>query len=206
MIMKRKLPTKLILTTFVLVLTLSLCGCGALSGVDKALKENKTKSDDKYWTERNVPPVELDLEVTCVGDESKFNHDIRVSRCVYKYLEDGDKTRLKAMFSKSVLEENESAIDSEIDELIEYYQSLGIDGFLVESNSVYKVDKVDPKVHDVEHTYHTSFSCNDDRYVLDIMFVDSTLDDDNLFGLHGIRLKNRDSGKEVIVNTISVDI
>jgi len=205
--MEKHYLVKTVLMATVLMLACGLCGCGFFSSVDKALRENKTKMDDKYWAEKNVPPVELDLEVTCVGDESKFDHDLRVSRCVYKYLEDGDKSSLKKMFSESVLDNKEDEVDRGIEELLDYYQTLEVNGYKVESNSMYKVNRVEPRVTNYEYTYHTSFEYEGDRYVLDIMFVDSTLDDArDLIGVHGIRLRNRDKDEQVIVNTIETDI
>jgi len=204
--MKKNYYLKSIIIFTVIIITCGLCGCGIFTSVDEALKANKTKSDDKYYANRNVPAVDLDLEVTCVGDESKFNKDLRVSRCVYKYLEEGDKSSLKKMFAKSVIEDKENEIDRGLDELIDYYNDLEIDGYLVESNSEYEVNKVNPKVRNIEYTYHTSFNYNGDRYILDIMYVDYSLNDDDLIGVHGLRLKNRDKDETVVVNTIETDI
>lgn len=202
---KNSNPTRIIYMTIVFIFAFSLCGCGLLSTIDEGLKENKRKSDDKYWTERNVPPVELDLDVSCVGKESSFNADIRVSRCVYKYLEDGDINMLTKMFAKSVRKEY-GELENDIDDLIEFYSGLEVDGYEVESNSRYKVHRIDPEETIIEYTYHTNFVSNKERYVLDILFVSESNRDEKLLGVHGIKLRNRDTNKSVIVNTIDRDI
>lgn len=182
-----------------------LSGCGALSSVDKALRENKTKSDDKYWTERNVPPVELDFEVSCPGKVENFNEDLRVSRCVYRYLEDGNREMLKKMFAKSVID-SRNDLEGELDELIDYYQSLEVNDCEVKSNSYYKVNRVDPSETIREFTYRTEFTYSGNRYELEIMFVKDSTRDKDLLGVHGIRLRNRDTNDSVTVNTINSDI
>ena len=193
----------LIVATFACVLCLS--GCGALSSVDKALRDNKTKSDDKYWTERNVPPVELDFEIICPGKVENFNADLRVSRCVYRYLEDGNKEMLKKMFAQSVID-SRNDLENELDELIEYYQSIEVNECEAKSNSYYKVNRVDPSETIREFTYRTEFDYSGNRYELEILFVKDSSRDKNLLGVHGIRLRNRDTNDSVTVNTIDSDI
>ena len=175
------------------------------SDIDKSLKENKTKSDDRYWTNRNVPPVELNMDISCPGKEENFAVDIRVSRCVYKYLEDGDKNQLMKMFAKSVVDDYDN-LESDIDALIEFYQKLEVTGFSMKSNSMYKVNRVDPSETIYEYTYHSEFAYNDERYQMDIMFVKDSNPHEELEGVHGIKLRNRDTGESVIVNTVNTDI
>lgn len=182
-----------------------LSGCGALSSVDKALRENKTKSDDKYWTERNVPPVELDFEISCPGKVENFNEDLRVSRCVYRYLEDGNREMLKKMFAQSVID-SRNDLEGELNELIDYYQSLDVNDCEVKSNSYYKVNRVEPSETIREFTYRTEFNYSGNRYELEIMFVKDSTRDKDLLGVHGIRLRNRDTNDSVTVNTINSDI
>lgn len=193
----------LIAATFACALCLS--GCGALSSIDKALKENKTKSDDKYWTERNVPPVELDFEIFCPGKVENYNDDLRVSRCVYRYLEDGNREMLKKMFAQSVID-SRNDLENELDELIKYYQSIEVNECEAKSNSYYKVNRVDPSETIREFTYRTEFDYSGNRYELEILFVKDSSRDKNLLGVHGIRLRNRDSNDSVTVNTIDSDI
>ncbi len=183
----------------------NMLGCGALSSVDEALREHKEESDDKYWTGRNVPPVELDLTVTCPGKEANFDLDLRVSRCVYKYLEDGDKEMLMSMFAPSVIDSDKD-LESELDELFKYYQKLDIAGYEVRSNSEYKVHRLDPGETILEFTYHTRFVYADETYDLDILFVNESTLNEELLGVHGIKLRNRDTNEAVIVNTINTDI
>lgn len=182
-----------------------LSGCGPLSSVDKALRENKTKSDDKYWTERNVPPVELDFEISCPGKVENFNEDLRVSRCVYRCLEDGNREMLKKMFAQSVID-SRNDLEGELDELIDYYQSLEVNDCEVKSNSYYKVNRVDPSETIREFTYRTEFTYSGNRYELEILFVKDSIRDKDLLGVHGIRLRNRDTNDSVTVNTIDSDI
>lgn len=193
----------LIAATFACAICLS--GCGPLSSVDKALRENKTKSDDKYWTERNVPPVELDFEISCPGKVENFNEDLRVSRCVYRCLEDGNREMLKKMFAQSVID-SRNDLEGELDELIDYYQSLEVNDCEVKSNSYYKVNRVDPSETIREFTYRTEFNYSGNRYELEILFVKDSTRDKDLLGVHGIRLRNRDTNDSVTVNTIDSDI
>lgn len=193
----------LIAATFACAICLS--GCGALSSVDKALRENKSKSDDKYWTERNVPPVELDFEISCPGKVENFNEDLRVSRCVYRCLEDGNREMLKKMFAQSVID-SRNDLEGELDELIDYYQSLEVNDCEVKSNFYYKVNRVEPSETIREFTYRTEFIYSDNRYELEILFVKDSTRDKDLLGVHGIRLRNRDTNDSVTVNTIDSDI
>lgn len=202
---RKSIIYRFILFAYTISLVISLCGCDIWSSIDESLRENKRKSDDKYWTDRNVPPVDLDLEITFEGKESSFNVDSRVSRCVYSYLEDGDKKKLKKMFAQSVIDDYDD-LGSDLDELIEFYDELEIDGYEIESNSMYKVYRRNPRESIVEYVYHTKFKYDGDRYELDILFVRESTRDDDLLGVHGIRIRNRDTGDSVLVNTINRDI
>ncbi len=199
-----RLKNKIISLVTILVLIISLTGCG-FSNIDQYLKENKTKSDDKYWTQRNVPPVDLNMNITCPGKEENFNIDIRVSKCVYKFLRDDDKKQLMKMFAKLVVD-NYDNLESDIDELIDCYQKLEVTGFEMKSNSLYKVNRVDPSETIYEYTYHSEFVSNGEKYEMDIMFVEDSNPNEDLEGVHGIRLRNCDTNKSVIVNTIDTDI
>lgn len=203
--MKKVNCGKILLTVAAISCVLGLCGCGVLSSIDKGLREHKIKADDEYWTKRNIPPVELEMEVLFAGKKENIDHDIRVSKCVYFFLEEGNKDMLKKMFAKSVIN-NDDELDSELDELIEFYKDFKINEFEIESNSRYRSHKVDPLVDIVEYTYHTNFINNGERYVLDILFVDDSIPDEELLGVHGIRIRNRETGKDVTVNTINNDI
>lgn len=194
-----------VLIAAILACALCMSGCGALSFVDKALKENKTKSDDKYWTERNVPPVELDFEIFCPGKVENFDDDLRVSRCVYRYLEDGNRELLKKMFAQSIID-SRNDLENELDELIEYYQGIEVNECEAKSNSYYKVNRVDPSETIREFTYRTEFDYGGNRYTLEILFVKDSTHDKDLLGVHGIRLRNRDTNESVTVNTIDSDI
>lgn len=190
-------------TTF--VFTSGLWGCGLLSKVDEGLKDNKRKSDDKYWTERNIPPVDLDIEVECAGEEANFNADMRISRCIYKYLEDGDKEKLKSTFARSVIDSYDK-LEDDLEALIEFYSRLTVEKYVIDENSLYKAYKLEEKDNLAEYVYHTKFDYMDERYVLDIMFVRDSKQDKDVLGVHGIRLRNRDTNEAVIVNTIDWDI
>lgn len=192
---------KLILLTLTFLLSACLSGCGILSTVDQKLKENKTKSDDKYWAGRGIPPVELDLEVSGISD----NLDFRVSRCVYKYLEEGDLESLKKMFAPSVLNTDEE-LDSELEALLSFYKELEVSGYVVETNSVYKINHIDPREVIVEYTFHTKIIYNEEEYNLDIMYVEESTIDEALLGVHGIRLRKRGTDHQATVNTVATDI
>lgn len=193
----------LFITTFAFLFCLS--GCGIVSAVDEGLKENKRKSDDKYWAERNVPPVDLELTVSFPAEEYKFDIDARVSRCVYKFLEEDDKENLKKMFANSVLAEYD-ALDDDLTALIAYYKELNPGGYELKTRSEYKVHKIDPLVNIIEYTIRTKFLYEGEEYVLEILFVTESIPDENLLGVHGIRLRNRETNEQIIVNTINTDI
>lgn len=197
--------SRVVLLIMIMGCVLCLSGCGFLSTIDEKLRENKIKSDDKYWTERNVPPVDLDLEVSCPGKVENFDVDLRVSRCVYRYLEDGDKQLLKRMFAKSVVD-NYGDLDSDLDALIDYYQSLEVAGYEMKENSLHRIHRLEPNETISEYTYHTMFICKEVKYELDIMFVMESTRDKDLLGVHGIGLRNRDTNEKVIVNTVNKDI
>ena len=76
----------------------------------------------------------------------------------------------------------------------------------VKSNSYYKVNRVDPSETIREFTYRTEFTYSGNRYELEIMFVKDSTRDKDLLGVHGIRLRNRDTNDSVTVNTINSDI
>lgn len=201
--LKRKIYKVISLVTM-LILSFSMAGCG-LSDIDQKLKENKTKADDKYWTERNVPPVDIDMDIICPGKEENFNVDIRVSKCVYKFLNDGDKKQLMKMFATSVTD-NYDNLEKDIDELIIFYQKLEVTGFEMKSNSMYKVNRIDPRETIYEYTYHSKFDCKGDTYQLDIMFVKDSNPNEDIEGVHGIKLRNCDTNEAVVVNTVDTDI
>lgn len=203
--MRKRKASKVLMVTVLLAFVLHLSGCGIWSAVDEGLKANKRRSDDKYWTDRNVPPVDLDLDVLYVAKAENLDTDIRVSRCVYKCLEDGNKQMLKKMFAASVIE-GYAALDKDLDALFDYYDDLKVDEYTVESNSYYRTHKVDPPVNIVEYTFHTSFYYAEEEYILDIMYVTDSLPNKDLLGIHGIRLRNRDTNESVVVHTIHTDI
>lgn len=195
---------KVIALVTILILTFSMAGC-SFSDIDQTLKENKSKADDKYWSERNVPPVGLDMDIICPGKGENFNVDIRVSKCVYKFLNDGDKKQLMKMFATSVTD-NYDNLEKDIDELIIFYQKLEVTEFEMKSNSMYKVHRVDPPETIYEYTYHSKFDYKGDTYELDIMFVKDSNPNEDLEGVHGIKLRNCDTNETVVVNTVDTDI
>lgn len=202
---KQRLIKKYIIFIMSFLMACSLTGCSFWQAIDKGLKENKRKMDDKYWTERNVPPVDLDINVICPGEEINFDHDIRVSRCVYKYLEEGDKKSLKKMFAESVIDDYDN-LESDLDELIDFYAELDIDEFEVTSNSMYGAHKLDPHDTITEYKYRTRFECEGDSYELDILYLEESIKDEKLIGVHGIKIRNRDTNESVVVNRIEEDI
>lgn len=203
--MKIQCRNRFIILAAIILCLFSLTGCSVLSAIDEGLKANKKKSDDKYWTERNVPPVEIDITFVCPGEEVNFDTDLRVSRCVYKYLEDGDKKHLKDMFAKSVIDSHK-ALEGELGELIDFYGQLEVSEIEMKSNGVYKVHRLEPAETIVEYTYRSVFVYNSEEYQLDILFVKEATADKDILGVHGIRLRNRDANKSVIVNTTDTDI